>query len=78
MVDKIADAVIEKMKERFMEAVEVSWELFKDALVEFSSIAALYGGAGLIIAKVCGVKKSMPYFFLIQVINIFIQGMFGI
>lgn len=78
MVDKIADSVIEKMKERLIEALETSWELFKDALVEFSSIAALYGGAGLIIARMCGINKSTPYFILLQVINIFIHGMFGV
>lgn len=78
MVDNIADAVIEKMKKRLLEALESSWELLKDALVEFSSIAALYGGAGLIIARVCGIKKSTPYFICLQVINLFIHGMIGI
>lgn len=75
MTDKIADAVIEKMKERLLEALATSWELFKDALVEFSSITALYGGAGLIIARMCGIKKATPYFICLQVINIFVQGM---
>ena len=78
MIDKMADAVVENMKERLIEALESSWELFKEALVEFSSIAALYGGAGLIIARVCGIKKSTSYFTLLQIINVFIQGMFGV
>ncbi|MFP7199664.1 hypothetical protein SFC08_01705 [Lysinibacillus halotolerans] len=78
MVDKMADAVVENMKERLLNALESSWELAKEALVEFSSIAALYGGASLIIARMCGIKKASPYFVLLQVVNIFIHGMIGI
>jgi len=75
MVDRIADSVVEGMKERLSEALMGTWELFKEALLEFSTIAALYGGAALIIARMCGIKKSMPYFILLQIINIFIKGM---
>lgn len=75
MTDKIADAVVEKLKERLYESMAATWELFKEALVDFSSVVALYGGAGLIIARVCGIKKATPYFFLIQIANVFIKGM---
>lgn len=75
MVDKIADAVVEKLKERLIAALETSWELFKEALVEFSFIAALYGGAGLIIARVCGSTRATKYFIALQIANLFIQGM---
>lgn len=75
MAEKFADAVIEKLKERLLEALESSWVLLKDALLELSTIAALYGGAGLVIARMCGIKKATPYFLLLQIINIFIKGM---
>ncbi|MGE7667414.1 hypothetical protein ACQKMN_17070 [Ureibacillus composti] len=77
VTDKIADAVIEKMKERLIESLEVTWELLKESLLDFGYIAALFGGGGLIMVRMCGIKKATPYFMLVQVVNIFIQGLLG-
>ncbi|MEG0259605.1 MAG: hypothetical protein RR595_12130 [Lysinibacillus sp.] len=74
MVEKMADAVVEEMKIRLLEGVSNFWELLQEALLDFGYIGALYGGAGLIIAKLCGSTRAMKYFSAIQVANIFIQG----
>jgi len=79
--DKIADAVVEKlkeqMKERLTEAMAATWDLLKEALLDFGYLAALFGGGGLIMVRMCGIKKATPYFMLVQVVNIFIQGLLG-
>lgn len=81
VTDKIADAVVEKlveqMKKRLTEAAVATWELLREALLDFGYIAALFGGGGLILVRMCGIKKATPYFYLVQLINVVIQGLLG-
>lgn len=73
--EQLADAIVDGMKARLKEELIDFWVLLQDALLDFGYIAALWGGGGLIIAKVCGSTRAMKYFVGIQALNIFIQGL---
>lgn len=77
IADKIEEALqnyFDGVKERAIENLDVLWTHIVNALEDTSYIVALYGGAGLIIAKMCGSTRAGKYFALIQVLNAFIQG----
>lgn len=63
------------MKERALENLDVLMNHLLNALDDISYTASLYGGAGLIIAHMCGSTRAIKYFTLIQVANVFIQGL---
>lgn len=75
MVERIANSVVEKLKERLMASISATWELFLDALDDFAFIAALYGGASCIIARVIGYKQATKHFIALQVIFVFVKAM---
>lgn len=78
IAEKIEEALrnyADGVKERAIENIEVFWVYFTEALADLSYTVSLYGGAGLIIAKVCGSTRATKYFVGIQVLNVFIQGM---
>lgn len=75
MVERIAERVVEKIKERLMASFSATWELFLESLNDFAYVAALYGGAGCIIARVIGYKQATKHFIALQVIFTFVKAM---
>lgn len=78
IADKIEVALqnyLDGMKQRAFENLEVFWTHIANTLEDVSYTVSLYGGAGLIIASLCGSTRAKKYFALIQVTNVFIQGL---
>lgn len=74
-VDAALQNYLDGMKQRAFENLDVLMTHISHAIEDISYIASLYGGAGLLIAAMCGSTRAPKYFALIQVTNVFIQGL---
>ena len=78
MAEKIEEGLqnyFDGVKARLLENVGVLLEHVLEALEDFSYLVALYGGAALILARVCGSTRAKKYFIGIQMANVFIKGL---
>lgn len=74
-IDAALQNYLDGVKQRAFENIDVLMDHLANTLEDISYIASLYGGAGLIIASMCGSTRAKKYFALIQVTNVFIQGL---
>lgn len=74
-IDAALQSYLDGMQQRAFENLDVLVNHLANALEDLSYIASLYGGAGLLIAAMCGSTRAPKYFALIQVTNVFIQGL---
>lgn len=78
MAEKIEEGLqnyFDGVKQRMLENLDVLVDHLINALDEASYLLALYGGAALIIANVCGSTRAKKYFFGIQVLHVFVKGL---
>lgn len=78
ITEKIEEALqnyFEGVKQRALENMDVLVNYLFNALEDVSYLLALYGGAALIIAKVCGSTRAKKYFIGIQVLHVFVKGL---
>ena len=78
MAEKVEEGLqnyFDGVKARLMENASVLLDHVLAALEDFSYLVALYGGAALILARVCGSTRAKKYFIGIQMANVFIKGL---
>ena len=78
MAEKIEEGLqnyFDGVKARLLENAGVLLDHVLAALEDFSYLVALYGGAALILARVCGSTRAKKYFIGIQMANVFIKGL---
>ena len=78
MAEKIEEGLqnyFDGVKERLMENAGVLLDHVLAAVEDFSYLVALYGGAALILARVCGSTRAKKYFIGIQMAHVFIKGL---
>lgn len=78
IAEKIEEALqtyFDGVKQRALENMDVLANYLINALEDVSYLLALYGGAALIIAKVCGSTRAKRYFIGVQVLHVFVRGL---
>lgn len=74
-VEEGLQSYMDGIKARLLENANILLERTLEGLEDLSYLVALYGGAALILARVCGSTRAKKYFIGIQMANVFIKGL---